>query len=81
MFRVTCILENSAFELVEFEINEAGVIGTVAELYERGDSQPLLQKTSPEMIKKYIREAREVHIDLNTGQAKNLLLALLERRR
>jgi len=29
------------------------------------------------MIKKYIREAREVHIDLNTGQAKSLLLALL----
>ena len=52
MFRVTCILENYAFELVEFEINEAEVMGTVAELYERGDSQPFLLKTSPEMIKK-----------------------------
>ncbi|RLG56340.1 MAG: hypothetical protein DRN95_06910 [Candidatus Hydrothermarchaeota archaeon] len=29
MFRVTCILENSAFELAEFEINEAGVMGTL----------------------------------------------------
>ena len=78
MFRVTCILENYAFEL-EFEINENGVMRTIAELYERGDSQPFLLKTSPEMIKKYIREAKEVHIDLNTGQAKNLLPTLLEK--